>query len=303
MRSGKVPWLGIEVAVIRGPFKGSRALVRDVNRTSNDYAVSGLKLTVELKVFRKPLYQYRALNRQQEFYLLCEKFEPTVITIERTPLTFQPLELKERPGPVDWERLLKETEEELAKQLKEMEEYEKANSEIPPGGTPVPIRDQSSVVDIWDPYFDDGWDDLDMYSSSWPVPDTLQVPACEASTSSQPIPCSPDHWLFDRRLLNVPILVDIKGGPHDTSSKKAGVFVKPTLSPIGTVVARYNTRSENLDLPHNCIVKFRKRPSGESLLIVVGGNDEHIGKLVRVIESLMGEEYHSRVNLISELRE
>ncbi|KAG7098080.1 hypothetical protein E1B28_000054 [Marasmius oreades] len=306
MQSGKVPWLGIEVGIMRGPFKGSRAFVRDVNRTSNESTVSGLEITVERKVFTgngsnrlekvyydqvrewrtgKPLFQYRELTRQQEFYLPDEKFEPTVVTFQRPPLMFQPLALKERPGPVDWEQLLKETEEELAKQLKEMEEMEEyeRNTVICRGDTPEPIREPGPVVDIWDPFFDDEWDDLDMYRCSSPAPNNTP-PACEASTSSQSLPSSPDHWLFDRRLLNIPILVDIKGGPHDTSRKKTGVFVKPTLSPIGTVVARYSTRTENFDLPHSCIAKYRKRPNGENLMIVVGGNDEHIGNLVRVIE-------------------
>ncbi|KAL0562568.1 hypothetical protein V5O48_019518, partial [Marasmius crinis-equi] len=54
MRSGRVPWLNVQVGIISGADKGYTGVVRDVNRApaTAKQALSGLEVTVELDIFR-----------------------------------------------------------------------------------------------------------------------------------------------------------------------------------------------------------------------------------------------------------
>ncbi|KAK1220232.1 hypothetical protein PQX77_017018 [Marasmius sp. AFHP31] len=281
MRTGRVPWLGMRVRVTGGVHKGKNGVVRDVNRSSRESSDSGLEVSVELQVVSGS-----ACSRTEKIeYTVVREIDSGLELARALPLTrsqgfYKPAPTK-RGGVHNNSRRYQPP---LAP----------GPSVTSSSSTPVHVSeyedlDWDNISDPWNPY---------SISPIWSSPDAVPPPSSPASPEhvSSPdalvvpsfprrrdpvrsFPSAPSHWILHPNLLGIPIRVTITRSKW----KKRSVFVTPTSSENGTkVLLRQGDILHTIDLP--CIGKCCDRPkpnSEQSLMVVTGGDDQHVGKFVR----------------------
>ncbi|KAL0564584.1 hypothetical protein V5O48_017461 [Marasmius crinis-equi] len=168
MRTGKVPWIGLTVGVIKGPHKGKQGTVKDVNRTQNAFAVSGLMVTVKLNLMGNPLeHIYYDFVRERStgltlcgFHPLTEKeafFQPNAVFfgagVKFGQHTSRFVSLS-RFHLTDTYTMLEPGQEDLEKWI--VSNMLNKSQVLDPGdeGMTIPQLDPNSPMDCWNPYWE-----------------------------------------------------------------------------------------------------------------------------------------------------
>ncbi|KAJ3717724.1 hypothetical protein C8R42DRAFT_741101 [Lentinula raphanica] len=267
MKTGKKPWIGARVKIVKGPWKGYRGVVRDVdvyklNAQQLARKASGVRLVVELEVVtptvthpRHPIdYDHvreassnRSLalairpNEHQSFFMPCSSYMPS----KPVPETGHPVEFQTRSR------------------------------------TPEPDEFARSFIltGRWHPRWDTG-DILPAEENFQPPPDYFQENG-QDSVHVLSLPNIRDTlWIFHSKLVGIPIQVDLKGrkGTHY-------VKVMPRQDGGGFMVTEDKLKGGEPTVVWTSDVsrtKDRPKPKTEkSLMVIVKGPEENIGKLVR----------------------
>ncbi|KAJ3757304.1 hypothetical protein EV360DRAFT_71239 [Lentinula raphanica] len=139
----------------------------------------------------------------------------------------------------------------------------------------TPLYDPDSVRSMYE------------FIGAWYPGSSVERPSSFAS-SIYPNAPETHHFLFHKQLLGLPIRVDIDGGAYDTLRTKAGErYVIPTPCEDGSILLKIDqTRVKvgEMFVHSSAVLRHRDRPKPSTekrLMVVVGGNEEHIGKLVR----------------------
>ncbi|KAE9384026.1 hypothetical protein BT96DRAFT_1008518 [Gymnopus androsaceus JB14] len=263
MRTGPVPWVGLLVDFVKGEYKSEHGAVRDVNRyavdSQNPQGRSGLTLTVERYTFsanssnRLVKVDYNAVRYHKTKHLLCDVFMPTAkqsFYIPNTSLfdASTPLPIASTPMPNDFER-------------------------------------ETIFTGIWAPDYVYP-DPLESPLSPDPVHASESPPPPDPRRTSPPLPEPPlQHWILHPKLLGIPIQVDINGGELDTSTKKAGIFVK-TINSVNGISVVCQHFGKTITVPYTSVVSFHERPkpaTEKGLMVVARGSPQFIGTFVRQI--------------------
>ncbi|KAJ3978453.1 hypothetical protein F5890DRAFT_1479345, partial [Lentinula detonsa] len=112
-------------------------------------------------------------------------------------------------------------------------------------------------------------------------------------TETEPIPAAcQNHWLFHTKLQGISIRVDIQGMKYDTLSKQKstrdGRYVKVVPRMGGgfmlNLVVSKASKAVGIDAQYVIQYQDRPKPNTEKhLMVVIGDNEEHIGKFVHQI--------------------
>jgi hypothetical protein len=243
MQTGRCPWLGMSVDIIKGEFKGQHGAVKDVNcykpdplRAENQ---SGIMLTVERYVitasssilvkldynavcYHKYVFSSLFFGRDNNKYhrtnlRLCDVFMPTPRQSFYIPNDVQQIQL----APAPYIHGIKDG-----------------------GNTPRPtdLERETIFTGVWSP--GDRTPTLSPSSTPGPaspphVPDSplsLLLPEPPAPHISSAFE---GHWVLDPKLVGIPIQVDINSGELDTSRKKAGIFVETVAGTDGNIIVTH----------------------------------------------------------------
>ncbi|ESK83833.1 hypothetical protein Moror_13516 [Moniliophthora roreri MCA 2997] len=112
----------------------------------------------------------------------------------------------------------------------------------------------------------------------------LSTPSSSALSISMQTSVPPSHWILHSKLQGIPIYVEINGGEHNTLQWNDGVSVVPDIDVHSNPIVRSFGDKKVKEIEPNRIAWYRKRPNPSTdvgLLVVVGGEDEHIGKFAR----------------------
>ncbi|KAL0565897.1 hypothetical protein V5O48_016122 [Marasmius crinis-equi] len=295
MRTGKVPWIGLLVGVIKGPHKGKQGLVKDINRTQNAFAVSGLMVTVELNQMGNPLEPvyydfvrerstgltlcgYHPLTEKEAFFRPNPAFVGAGVKFGQRQSRFVSLS---RFSSTETYTMLEPGEPDVGNHIA-CKDVDKSR-ELDPAdeGLSIPELDPNAPKDCWNPY--------------WEYPSSPQ-PEPTPPSSSPPAPTRPvlhgqtqaqyeaagRHPLARPELVGISIMVDILHGYH----KKAAVYVKLARTPTGTIhgILRKGKgkRPHKIPLTSLAICDKRVEPSRDDpLLVVISG--PHLGTFVHRI--------------------
>ncbi|KAL0566287.1 hypothetical protein V5O48_015728 [Marasmius crinis-equi] len=282
--AGEVPWVGLSIVIIAGPHKGKKGIVKDVNRTQNAHAVSGLLVTLELNVMGSPLEQvyydyvreghtgltlggYHPLREQEAFFRPKPEFVGAEGSVALESggggLVIPDLDSYASmdiclPPPVDKSRILDPADE----------------------GLTIPEFDPEALMDVWNPYWD--YPGLpEVVPPSAPSPSVSTKPA-QRSITQERYEDSARHVLARPNLVGLSVLVNIQKGWH----KKAAVYVKLSRTPTGAIIRllRKGKGKREHEVSLTDLVVSNKRVDSakdDHLLVVIGG--VHAGKLVRRI--------------------
>ncbi|KAL0565802.1 hypothetical protein V5O48_016216 [Marasmius crinis-equi] len=133
-------------------------------------------------------------------------------------------------------------------------------------------------MDVWNPGYENWEPSAGPPQSSPPSP----PPSSPLPSTPTSIFASPSHFLSHPKLVGMKVLVDIISGTEATLSKAKGVFVELRESPITVVEARLSkTKTKSIIIPLQSISRFRKPPSPDSLMVIISGDNQHVGKVVR----------------------
>ncbi|KAF9064251.1 hypothetical protein BDP27DRAFT_1367314 [Rhodocollybia butyracea] len=289
MRSGPIPWLGLDVDIVQGHFKGQRGVVRDVNRYKVNPSLksksSGLRVTVERQSFtaiastKLVEVDYDAVRFHNTKRRLCEVFMPTAKQSFYWP---DPTYQKNYQNNLTSSGFIIDADKGSKTPLPADFERETifrgpwSPSCSTPGPSPSIPSDSSQTP-------------APVYNLESPVPWTPASPdPRQPSRSPTPAPAPsflPDHWILHPKLVGIPIKVDINSGELKTLNKKDGIVVETVTGADGIKVV-HRRSSKTTDVPCNVIESFRGRPNPareKGLMIVARNHPEHIGKLVRRI--------------------
>ncbi|KAJ3991313.1 hypothetical protein F5050DRAFT_1716192 [Lentinula boryana] len=147
---------------------------------------------------------------------------------------------------------------------------------------PIPDRAYTPIIDH------DAVSKLYEFVGAWnPRLDSGGIPTHEVEKLGPNFVAASTHFLCNRNLLGIPIQVDIVGGPYDTLKTKTGErYVIPTPTANGHILLQVDQpkiKVGNVFLDATTILKHRDRPKPSTekrLMVVIGGVQEHIGKLV-----------------------
>ncbi|KAJ3714766.1 hypothetical protein C8R42DRAFT_237617 [Lentinula raphanica] len=265
MKTGKKPWIGARVAVIQGPWKGHRGVVRDVDvyKLSPELLArkaSGVRLMVELEVvtpsvtFPRHLFDYDHIREASNLECLAVVIRPT----ERQSF-FMP-----------------SSSYVPSKQKPQTAHAAKVHTRF---RTPEPDENARSfaMTGRWHPRWDTG-DILPVEQNFQPPPDYFRNNAQDVL----PFPdIRDDLWIFHPKLVGIPIQVELKG-------RKGTHHVKVMPRPGGGfMVTQDNLKGgEPTVVWTSDVFRTRDRPKPQtekSLMVIVNGPEEHVGKLVRRI--------------------
>ncbi|KAL0571485.1 hypothetical protein V5O48_010473, partial [Marasmius crinis-equi] len=310
MRTGRVPWLGTRVTIIKGIHKGKgEGIVRDVNRPSRGYNESGLAISVELQ-----LITTNTSNRIEVVdYARVREVDSGLELAKFMPLS------KEQKFFTPYEGIEKQEGEKKGKVQVHHRKYDPnpyLSPDDPPLSSATPQHESSPDEIDWDNPFDP-WNPHSLSPAVWssrgylsptaapptplhtstsPIPSTpgspnpsrdsylkdlLTLPA--SSFRSLPAPPAPSlpHPLLHPKLLGITIRVAITEGRW----KRKLAFVTPTSNEGGAFFA-FRHKGETQRIDHRCVGKHPERPkpnSEQGLMVVTGGREQHIGKFVRRI--------------------
>ncbi|KAL0580977.1 hypothetical protein V5O48_001069 [Marasmius crinis-equi] len=281
LRKASVPWKGVRIGIIHGHWKGLTASVTDVNRSSKSSCASGIEITVELDLIRAgmglekifydhvrelhsgwPLNDYRPVTEPHFHLLPNPDYVGNVVHFSKTVICWKELALE--AGPL--------------RASTPIPDDERASTPIPGGeraSTPLLDNSLNQAMDVWNP----GYENWEPSSSPLNSPPPSSPPP---PTPSAPIAASPPHFLSHPKLVGMKIYVDITSGTEATLGKNKGVYVELHESPITVVEARLpKTKTKSVTIPLDSISRFRKPPTLDSLMVVISGENQHIGKVVR----------------------
>ncbi|KAJ3720691.1 hypothetical protein C8R42DRAFT_722382 [Lentinula raphanica] len=255
MKTGPEPWIGVRVLVVQGNWHGITGTVQEVNKYPLDFQkkprASGISLLVELNlattnvVNPKVKLDYDDVREYRTRQLLQQVFPPT------WRQSFF------APNPA-------------------FRASKSAGSRFDTPPRPrTPLYDPDSVRSMYE------------FIGAWYPGSSVERPSSFAS-SIYPNAPETHHFLFHKQLLGLPIRVDIDGGAYDTLRTKAGErYVIPTPCEDGSILLKIDqTRVKvgEMFVHSSAVLRHRDRPKPSTekrLMVVVGGNEEHIGKLVR----------------------
>ncbi|KAK7017533.1 hypothetical protein VNI00_018585 [Paramarasmius palmivorus] len=330
MYTGRPPWFGVRVSIIKGHHKGTVAVVKDVN--SQCSPTRRIKLQVELQRAgevvnrlewvslkdvleertKKPLYLYWPVLKSSIFAPLPHDLVPERLwapqkkqkkvkernwdteTVEGPSVTEEPLGLLE--DSVGMEN--NETDDDEAGDVDEQENVEiddpwsvwNPNNESGITHSVVEAENSDNRISNESTYL---WDRT-AFSPSWSagsieyeiqakldglfdsLPANLRSPSLSPlpSPSAPRIPAVPMHWFLHPKLVNMIFQVKVK-------SKE--IFIETSMRPTGIVAMRKKGRGKE-DVPNGDVVKAVPRNFGsQSLMVIVGGTEDDIGKVVRGI--------------------
>lgn len=100
-----------------------------------------------------------------------------------------------------------------------------------------------------------------------------------------------DHWIFHPKLKGIAMRVQIQGVGKSVDSTKKGKFVKTVDGLAGDLVITLEPpdRKHDFPIPHINVFKHPDRPNPRTdkhRMVVIGGEDRDIGKLVRPLHYL-----------------
>ncbi|KAJ8093964.1 hypothetical protein PM082_009847 [Marasmius tenuissimus] len=269
MRTGRVPW----------------GIVRDVDRSPQGVSGSGLLVSVELQVI-SPNMSHRV---EKIDYAHVREVDSRLELAKCMPLTQAQVFYKPWLGTKKGEPKM------LCYSVQVSENPYASSSSTPAGGTPIHISeyenlDWDDVANPWNPHSLSPavWSSPDFIvrsSPASPIADqVLSHPkpvALSPRPSRPPPPPLPLHWILHPRLLGISIRVAITSGKW----KRKTAFVTPTSSERGPYIA-FHLKYEKHVINSQWIRKHTERPkpnSEQALMIVTGGDEQHIGKFVRRI--------------------
>ncbi|KAJ3729815.1 hypothetical protein C8R42DRAFT_716077 [Lentinula raphanica] len=149
-----------------------------------------------------------------------------------------------------------------------------SRSNVPPRST-TPVYDPDSVRSMYE------------FVRQWYPGSAVERPTVFAS-STYTNTSETHHFLFHKKLFGIPVCVDIDGGVYDTLRTKAGErYVIPIPCDDGSILLKIDVpkvKVGEMFVHSSAVMKHRDRPKPSTekrLMVVVGGNEEHIGKLVR----------------------
>ncbi|KAJ8091906.1 hypothetical protein PM082_024139 [Marasmius tenuissimus] len=280
MCTGRVPWVGMRVHVSGGAHKGKEGVVRDMNHSTWQSSDSGLDVSVELEVISPNMS-----NRVEKVdYAHVREIDSGLELARSMPLTrdqdfYKPRDSKkagEQRAPWRGVRITQNP-------------YISSSGVTPKHISQYEDLDWDNVGDPWNPH--------SLLPSAWLAPSFISPtssptspdhPPCPPSLTPTPSPrprrlppSQPSHWIFHPALLEIPIHVTIKGGKW----KRKTAFVTPTSSEHDTTIVFRHKEDAH---PVDCLLvaKHSDRPkpnSEQSLMVVTGGDEQHIGKFVRRI--------------------
>uniref|UniRef100_A0A0W0FET2 Uncharacterized protein n=1 Tax=Moniliophthora roreri TaxID=221103 RepID=A0A0W0FET2_MONRR len=204
VRAGDNPWTGIGVHVISGHCKSSQGFVQNAQKIPLDGNIlSSIKLTVELAVVSpgiiNPLITTNYLNIQE------------IITGKHL-MRYKPLTCKQSEYYA-----LKFTHE-----ANLMDHPYSHDASLSKGKHPKPVSAyaHNDDNDILAKDLSFIWDILSIQPESDEPAPGPSVPL--SSTTNDVISA---HWILHPKLVNIPIIIDIKGGKHDTESSDTGITI------------------------------------------------------------------------------
>ncbi|KAJ3965903.1 hypothetical protein EV361DRAFT_937317 [Lentinula raphanica] len=265
MKTGKKPWISARVNIVSGPWKGYRGIVRDVDvyRLSPDQVsrgASGVKLLIELNVVTPTVtnprfhidYDHVRETSQQRF--LAHAIRPT----ERQSF-FMPCSSYIPSKP-----------ESTSSQYSQTVNVR--------SGTPEPddLARSLTFTGLWHPQ----WDFHDRRSRSTFCPPADYFRSIAQGGSDVAIPDLHENlWIFHSKLVGIAIQVNLKGrkGTHyvKVMPRQAGGFM---------VIEERSKGGEPVVVWTPDVSRSQDRPkpkTEKSLMVIVKGPEEHIGKLVR----------------------
>ncbi|KAJ3742260.1 hypothetical protein EV360DRAFT_76711 [Lentinula raphanica] len=143
----------------------------------------------------------------------------------------------------------------------------------------TPVIDRDSLAKLYE-----------LVGAWYPALEQGGIPSYEVNKLGPHFVASPTHFLCHRNLLGIPIRVDIIGGPYDTMKTKAGErYVVPTPAENNAILLQIDQpqiKVGNTFVDTTLVLKHRNHPKPSTekrLMVVVGGAEEHIGRLVRRI--------------------
>lgn len=96
-----------------------------------------------------------------------------------------------------------------------------------------------------------------------------------------------NHWILNEKLLDKVIRVDIKGGQYDSFKRNVTRYVRVVESAGGGCMLNLVSQAKiPVPIPASTVFKHRNRPkprTEKSLMVVIGGCEQDIGKYVRQI--------------------
>ncbi|KAJ3766494.1 hypothetical protein FB446DRAFT_794048 [Lentinula raphanica] len=271
MKTGPTPWIRARVIVVKGPWKGYSGVVLDVNvyKLSSEQlarGASGIMLIVELSVVTPTETHPR---RSIDYDYVRESFS-------KKPLA----------------DAIKPTERQSF--FMPMSNYNPSTQKVPATqtgtrcGTPEPTDFARSFIftGVWHPQSDAGNTDnwvsagetvfrppLDYFNTDDP-PQSSHHPEVASLETRQHL------WIYHRNLVGIPIGVSLKG-------RKGIQFVKVVPQGSGfKIIQDRPTGGEPLLVWTPDVSRFNDRPkpkTEKSLMVLVQGPEEQIGRLVRRI--------------------
>ncbi|KAJ3990920.1 hypothetical protein F5050DRAFT_1813247 [Lentinula boryana] len=273
LKIDKKPWMGAQVSVVKGHWKGFRGVVRDVMLRNVDRVktptASGVAVRVELNVSTTN----RTMPREDiDYDFLHETSTGKLLAHVIPPSNHQSIFLPHsayRPSSRGLPFRVSNSG------MSTTNDNDNSTRSVTP-----PITDFER-----DYIFTGEWSvhhGVGVLGPEFPSLSTFQPPPnyfnnaheqWRDETETEPIPAArQNHWLFHTKLQGISIRVDIQGTKYDTLSKQKstrdGCYVKvvPQMGGgfmLNLVVSKPNTEKR--------------------LMVVIGGDEEHIGKFVHQI--------------------
>ncbi|KAJ3725302.1 hypothetical protein C8R42DRAFT_640187 [Lentinula raphanica] len=258
MKTGPEPWIGARVRVVQGNDHGLTGTIRDVNRYQLDrqrsHRASGISLTVELDVARGNIVSPQV---RLDYDFVRELYTHDILHRAIPPNWRQSFFM---PNPMYIPTKV-------------------FDADSPPARSYTPVIDRDSLLKLYE-----------LVGAWYPGLEDGGIPTFEVQKLGPSFVAPTTHFLCHRNLLGIPICVDIVGGPYDTLKTKAGErYVVPTPAENGAILLQIDQpmiKVGSVFVDTATVLKHRNRPKPSTekwLMVVVGGEEEHIGKFVRRI--------------------
>ncbi|KAJ3979244.1 hypothetical protein F5890DRAFT_1558988 [Lentinula detonsa] len=291
LKIDKKPWMGAQVSVVKGHWKGFRGVVRDVMLRNDDRVktptASGVAVRVELNVsttnrtMPREDIDYDFLHETSTGKLLADAIPPNNDQSVFLPhLAYRPSS-RGLPFRISNSGMSTTNDNSTRSVTPPITDFERD----------YVFTGEWSVhhgVGVLDPEFPS----LSIFQ---PPPNYFNNAheQWRDETETEPIPAArQNHWLFHTKLQGISIRVDIQGTKYDTLSKQKstrdGRYVKvvPRMGGGFMLNLVVSKASEEVGIDAQYVLRHRDPPKPNTekrLMVVIGGDEEHIGKFVRQI--------------------